>query len=591
MEGQRRSELLLGVLGRLRVERAGAPVDLGPLKQRLVLAALLACPNRPVPLDGLTEAVWRDEPPRTARKNLQVYVSTLRTLLDPGAADRIVYDCGGYRLRAGREELDLLRFEDLMRAGRNASAAGDRAAGAELFGRALRLWRGEPFADLRAAPLIAAEAARLEQRRVAAVEDWAEAELDRGGAPGPVAEVLAEQVERHPLRERLQAGWIDALRRSGRQAEALAEYDRYRRRLAGELGLTPSPVLTALYNAMLGGGRAVPPVGRPCQALPPDTADFTGRAEQLERLLEVLDGGGTAVVTGPAGLGKTTLAVRAAYRAARRFPDGRLLVRMRTPDGAARTLPDVLGELDRLTGFAPAAVRRAADPERLLESWRAWLEDRRVLLVLDDAADESLVRLLLPADAAGAAIVTASRALAGLAPVHRVDLAPFDDEETLDLLGRIVGPRRLAAEIPAARRIAAACGGAPLAVRAGGLKLAVLRHLPLTEYAARLAGAAALDELAAGDVAVRPRLERGWRELAANQRAAMAALAGLPLDEPFTAQEAAAALGCAHGPAVRMLEDLVEAGMLGLPDAEVMAHTVLYELPRLLHLYAREHAG
>ena len=590
LDGQRRSALSLSVLGRLRVELAGHPVALGPLKQRLVLATLLTRPNRLVSLDALTEAVWQDEPPRTARKNVQVYISTLRTLLDPGGADRIVYDCGGYRLRAGREELDLLRFEDLVRAGRAASAAGDRDGGAELFGRALGLWRAEPFADMRGAPVIAAEAARLEERRVAAVEDWAEAELDRGGAPAPVAEVLGELVERHPLRERLQAGWIDALRRSGRQAEALSGYDRYRRRLAGDLGLAPSPMLAALYTSVLNGGQGAPvAVGRACHALPPDTVDFTGRGEELDQLLRVLEGGGTAVVTGPAGMGKTTLAVRAAHQAARRFPDGRLLVRMRAAGGTARALPEVLGELDRLAGFAPAAARGAADPERLLESWRAWLEDRRVLLVLDDAADEAVVRALLPTGGAGAAIVASSRALAGLAPVRRVELAPFETEETLDLLGRIIGRRRVGADLPAARRIAAACGGLPLAVRASGLKLAVLRHLPLREYAARLAEPrAALDELAAGDVAVRPRLERGWRELTAGQCGAMAGLARLPLDEPFTAEDAAVALGCPPGTAVRVLEDLVEAGMLGLPDAEVMAHAVLYSLPRLLHLYARE---
>ena len=593
MDGQRRSELRLSVLGRLRVELAGRPVPLGPLKQRLVLATLLSCPNRLVTIDVLTEAVWRDEPPRTARKNVQVYVSTLRTLLDPGGEDRIVYDCGGYRLRVEREELDLLRFEDLVRAGRAASAAGDPEHGAELLGRALGLWRAEPFADLRGAPLMAAEAKRLEERRTAAVEDWAEAELARGGAPSAVVEVLGELVERHPLRERLQAGWIDALRRAGRQAEALAGYDRYRRRLARELGLTPSPVLAALYSSVLAGGHSAPvAAGRACHALPPDIADFTGRDEELEQLLRVLDDGGAAVVTGPAGMGKTTLAVRAAHRAARRFPDGRLLVRMRAADNTPRTLPEVLGELDRLAGFAPAATHGAADPERLLESWRAWLEDRRVLLVLDESADEALVRALLPTGGAGAAIVVSRRALAGLAPVHRVEPAPFETEETLDLLGRIIGGRRVAADLPAARRIAAACGGLPLAVRASGLKLAVLRHLPLREYAARLAEPrATLDELAAGDVAVRPRLEHGWRELTPGQRGTMAGLARLPLDEPFTAEEAAAALGCPPGAAVRVLEDLVEAGMLSMPDAEVMAHAALYSLPRLLHVYVRELAA
>ena len=591
MNGQQRQTVRLSVLGRIRVEVRGRTVVLGPRKQRLVLGTLLTRPNRLVSLETLSEAVWDDEPPRTARKNLQVYVSTLRTLLGPGDPDRIVYDCGGYRLRAERAELDLLCFQDLARAGRTAAAAGDWDRGAELFGRALGLWRAEPFADLRGVPLIRAEAERLEELRVAAYEDWAEAELTRGGAAPEVAETLGELVEAYPLRERLQAGWIDALRRSGRQAEALAAYDRYRRLLAGDLGLAPSPALEALYRSVLSGGRGGAAVSRSRTALPPDTVDFTGRDEQIAELRETVCRGHdrVAVLAGPAGIGKTALAVRVAHLVAENFPWGRLLVRMRAADGSARTLPEVLADLARLVGPAGQPTGVGADPAQALAAWRAWLEGRKVLLVFDDAADEADVRALLPDDDAGAAIVTSRTPLAGLAPVHRMELPGFETAQALELLERIIGAERLAGDPDAAREIVAACGGLPLAVRASGLKLAVLRHLPLREYAARLADPrTALDELAAGDVAVRPGLARGWRELTPWDRGALTGLARLPLDRPFTVDEAADALGFGADAAVRTLENLIGAGLVGLPYAEVTAHAALYSLPRLIHLYARE---
>ncbi|MFI9151552.1 BTAD domain-containing putative transcriptional regulator [Streptomyces sp. NPDC053367] len=571
--------LRFSVLGPLTVHRDGKALPLGPLKQRVVLATLLGSADSPVSVDTLTDAVWADEPPRTARKNLQVYVSALRALLgEAGGGPRLTHTCGGYVLRVTDDELDLQRFRSLVR----AAEGRPPAAAAPLLRQALDLWQGPPFGDdLRHSPRLAEEAERLELRHLTAYESWAEAELALGGASA-VVEELPELVERHPLRERLRSAWMCALSRSGRQAEALAVYDDYRQLLARELGLEPSGALTARYRAILAGddrpagARAVPAR----RALPPDIGDFTGHGDELDDLLKLLDGsGGVVLLSGPAGAGKTTLAVRAAHLLGDRFPDGRLCVRLRDPDGTTRPLPAVLTELAEQIG-----PRGPSTPE----AWREWLAAHRVLVVLDDVPGESAVRPLLPYGGQGRVLLTARGQLGGLAPVHRIPVPPLGAAEALHLLAGLVGGSRVRADREAALRIVRACGGSPLAVRVSGMRLAVLRHVPLREFADRLTDPAdALDELTSGDVSVRQWLARGWQALPGECGRHASRLAEGTGDGPFGLAEAAEALGCDERHAVRIVETLIDAGMVTSPGGEVTAHAAQYELPHLIRLYAR----
>ncbi|MGV9943201.1 BTAD domain-containing putative transcriptional regulator [Streptomyces sp. NPDC003401] len=616
MDERQRGALRFRVLGPVQAEAGGKPLCLGPLKQRLVLAVLLSQPNRPVSLDVLTETVWHGEPPRTARKNLHVYVSALRRVLTadaPGAPAtavrksdreegdgavgdmetgpaRLMHERGGYLLRVERTELDTLIFEDLTRRGREAAAAGELDAAAALLRRALDLWRGRAFADLRDAPVLRAQAERLEEHFLSGYEDWSEAELERGGGASAVAATIGELVERHPLRERLQAARMKALYQLGRQAEGLAGYDRYRQLLAREMGLTPSPALEAQYRALLAGGPGRPSAGPARTVLPTDAADFTGRSEQVGELTKTLGPGGrVALLVGPTGIGKTALAVRTAHLLRGRFPDGRILVAPRTAGGVPRSWQATLAELARLVRLS---VQPGDDPARTLARWQAWIANRKVLLVLDDVPDETVARVLLPAEGESAALLTSRAQLAGLAPVRRVELPPYTMSEALELLGRIIGRRRLHSDLDAAREIVTAGGMLPLAVRASGLKLAVLRHLPLREYASRLADEeAVLDELAAGDIAVRPRLAHGWRDLSPSGRAALLRLGRLAPGRPFTLAQAAVALGRGEAAALRELEALIGAGVVTSPAGEVTVHHAVYALPWLIHLYAREGAA
>jgi DNA-binding SARP family transcriptional activator len=583
--------LRLRVLGPLRAEAAGRAIPLGPLKQRMVLATLLCHPNTPVSVDLLTDAVWNDDPPRTARKNLQMYVSALRkALAQAGAGDRLSLRHGGYVLSVQPDELDSLRARALAESGREAAAAGDTGRAVRLLHEARTLWAGPPMPELNCSAVIRAEVERLTARHLAVCEDWAEAALE-AGRPREVAEVLGELAERHPLRERLRASQMTALYRSGRRAEALAVYDEVRQRLSRELGLPPSPPLESLYRAIVtdadaGATRQRSPRPAVTSALPADLAEFTGRAAQLEELLEtVSDGRGACVLAGSAGSGKTALAVHAAHRLADEFPGGRIFVRLREPHGGPRPLGSVAAELLGYTGIAQAA---APDPERAAALWRGWVTDRRVLLVLDDAPDEAAVRPLLPGTGRAAVVITARTQLAGLAPAYRLQLPPLSASEALELLGRLIGTRRLHSDPLAAERVVAACGALPLAVRAAGLKLNVLRHLTLAEYADRLADPGALlDELAVGDLRVRAHVADEWNRLEERHQAALRALAGLPLAAGFTAEQAAAALGADLRGTRLQLERLIEAGAVSVPDDEVVAHTPTYSLPYLTHLYAR----
>ncbi|MET7488009.1 BTAD domain-containing putative transcriptional regulator [Streptomyces sp. NPDC005538] len=258
MADLRPSSIRFAVLGPLSVAGEGehGPVPLGPLKQRMLLAVLLCRPNALVSVELLMDALWDGGPPKTARKNVQVYVSALRKLLEAvGAGGRLVHRAGGYLLLVGDEELDSLRFRSLAHAGREASSRGALAAAARLLKEALKLWRGPSLPELRGSQTISAEADRLGSRCLQVYEDWAEVELRLGNAR-EVSETIGDLLELHPQRERLRAAHMNALFQLGRQTEAFAVYEEYRQFLASEFGLGPSPVLEARYRTMLAGGRS-----------------------------------------------------------------------------------------------------------------------------------------------------------------------------------------------------------------------------------------------------------------------------------------------------------------------------------------------
>jgi DNA-binding SARP family transcriptional activator len=235
------------LLGPLEAVVDGTPVRLAAEKPRALLALLLLNRNRVVPTERLVDELWGEEPPARATKALQVYVSQLRKALGP---ERLVTRPPGYELRVDEGELDVARFESLVTAAREQLSAGNAKAAAKGLREALELWRGPALREFRSEPFADLAAARLEDQRLAAVEDRLQAELDTGEAARVVPE-LEELVAAEPLRERPRELLMLALYRAGRQADALDLYRRTRDLFMNELGIEPGPALRELEQAVL----------------------------------------------------------------------------------------------------------------------------------------------------------------------------------------------------------------------------------------------------------------------------------------------------------------------------------------------------
>ena len=589
-----------GVLGELEAEREGARLALGPFKQRVILALLLCNPNNIVPVGQLTEALWGNDLPRAAVKNLQVYVSNLRRLLfGDDQAKQLVYRPPGYQLRVRPDELDLLRFEGDAREGRTLLRTGDMAGAARTLHRALRSWRANALTELRSVQLVETEAARLDNRRLSVYEDWIDAELALGHSQG-LLDVIEELASQNPMRERLRSAQMVALHRSGRSAEALARYDELRQLLARELGLQPSPALARLYQAILAEDpslRAPLPHPRPAPAdvsahimpLPRDLEDFTGRRRETESLTRALgvDASQVVVVSGAPGSGKTVLAVRAAHLLGRQFPDGRLVVSMRSADGRPRAASAILAELLGAFGLDDRLPR---GQETRAALYRAWLAERQLLIILDDATDEPHVRPLLPGTGGSRTLITSRRHLGALEGARHLEVGPMSMADAVDLLTRI-SRQAVADDRPAAERIARACGLVPYAIRICGAKLEARPDHSLLRLADRLTqDQHVLDELSIGDLAIRTCARAYERDLTAAERDLARRLGALP-DDSFTLAELAGLLGSTPEIAEAEVDHLIEnrfvtpIGPLGQDGHHA------YEIHRWLRLYLREQSS
>jgi DNA-binding SARP family transcriptional activator len=231
------------ILGPLDVVIEGQSLTLGGHKQRALLAVLLLDSGRVVSTDRIVDALWGEHPPRTAPTSLQNLVSQLRKALGP---ELVETKPPGYRLRIAPGELDLNRFRALVEKAR----VGVREDRGKTLRDALALWRGAPLEEFTYDTFAASEIARLEELRLAALEDRIEADLESGGDAELVGE-LEVLVAQHPLRERLRSQLMLALYRAGRQAQALSLYQEGRRALVEELGIDPSPALQNLHAAIL----------------------------------------------------------------------------------------------------------------------------------------------------------------------------------------------------------------------------------------------------------------------------------------------------------------------------------------------------
>jgi DNA-binding SARP family transcriptional activator len=459
-------------------------VGIGPLKQRTVLAVLLAASGAVVSLDRLLDELWSGRPPCSAEANVRSYAAGLRRALPPTERHRLATVDRGYRLAVGADEVDLAAFETLAREGRRAIERRDSVAADRALIRALALWRGRPFENAQSCPEVDGVARRLEELRMTAQEDLFEAQLALGGH-WHVAPLVRRWVQANPLRER---GWGQlalALYRTGNPSAALAACDEVRSVLAEELGLEPGPDLQRLRRAILkhdgslvAGAGAVaevrpvrPPVPR---QLPPAPFVFVGRRVELDMLARIMgrprSAGvpGIVAVHGPAGIGKSALATVAAHRLADRYPDGQLFVDL--GGTAARDTTRLFGTLLHALG---EPTDDDADPVETVLRWRSVLASRRILIVLDNAQSETQIEPILPANSGCGVIVTSRRVCGGLPVACRVVLDSLAETDALEMLERYAGVRSLRDQVAALRDVVRQCSGLPLALRRAASRLAL----------------------------------------------------------------------------------------------------------------------
>jgi DNA-binding SARP family transcriptional activator/Tfp pilus assembly protein PilF len=585
------------ILGPVEVSAPGQRVPPAAPRHRAVLAYLLLHAGTVVSADRLIGAIWGQTPPDTARAQIHATVTVIRRVLRAaGAGQALGNRAGGYVLLLEPGQLDLDEFTSQINSAQARAAAGDQQAAADQVRAALALWRGQPLEDVNA-DYVADARARLDGRRLTAVERLADLELSLGRHED-IVEELAAEVAAHPLRERLSSQLMLALHRAGRQADALAVARAFRAALAEQQGLDPSRAFDAVEQSILRDDprldhRPVPearPVavgqepasdagpgsGGPGDAashhsprrvnfLPYDTPDFSGRATELDQLAGSRPGPGGVVtisaIDGMAGIGKTALAIHAGHRLADRFPDGQLFVDLqahtagRAPLDSGAALEILLRQLGVGAERIPASL---ADRSAL---WRSELSDRQVLAVLDNAASTDQVRPLLPGASASLMLITSRRRLMDLDGAHplSVDLLPATD--AVDLFTQIVGDRA-DAEPMAVLDVLQLCGFLPLAVR---IAAARLRHRPqwtVGYLAGRLRDERRrLTELSTSERGVAAAFTLSYQQLDPGQQR-MFRLLGLHPGRDIDAHAAAALAGVSLERAEILVEDLLDAHVL-----------------------------
>jgi predicted ATPase/DNA-binding SARP family transcriptional activator len=406
------------VLGPVQVVAGAAAVELASGKKMALLSCLLVAGGEVVSRDRLIDALWGERPPAAAANALQVHVHGLRQRLGP---NRIEREGPGYRLRVEPGELDAEQFELLVARGRSELGRGESESAASSLREALGLWRGQAYEEVRYEAFAQAEIARLEELRLAALEDRIESDLALGRHGDLVAELTA-LVSEDGSRERLCGQLMLALYRAGRQAEALEVFQRAREAMRNELGIEPGPALQGLQRAILDQDETLalePPELRARRHLPAPATPLVGREAELGELAALLRGGSRLVtLTGAGGIGKTRLALQAGHDLVDAFTDGVHFVdlcHLTDPELVPGTIAGVLG----------LATQRHEPPTAALQ---AFLRRRQTLLLLDnfevvDAA-APLVSELLRA-ASGLVVLATSRAPLRLSGEHQYRVQPL----------------------------------------------------------------------------------------------------------------------------------------------------------------------
>ncbi|HEY2792096.1 MAG TPA: BTAD domain-containing putative transcriptional regulator [Micromonosporaceae bacterium] len=575
------------LLGPIDVTVGGAARAVTGVRRQAVLAALALHPGETVSAGRISDIVWGEARPATAANTLQSHISHLRGVL--GARHRILARPPGYRLDLRPDGTDVLTAERLIDEARRTSEPTETA---RVLRTALALWRGDALADVLEMPWLRDQADRIDRLRRDAAEALIDARLALGEHEALVSE-LYRLVEEQPFHEHRYAQLMLALYRCGRQADALAAYQRLRIGLRDDLGLDPGAAIRELEAAILRQDTTLDPPRTAVTAhpvpeqLPAPLSAFTGREDELSALDAAAVAGGTLLaVSGTAGVGKTALAVQWAHQGV--FPDGRLFVNLRGfhPGGPLDPADAVRGFLEAL---GVPADRQPSGLDARVSLWRSVSAGRRMLVVVDNARDAEQVRPLLPGGSGPVVLVTSRHQLAGLVAADGavpVALGTPTAGEARDMFVRRIGAPRAADAPEAVDAMVERCARLPLALAITAARVAVHPELPLPALAADLDESdAGLDPFRGDDSATDVRAVFSWSYRTLSEPAAL-------LFRAF---------GLHPGPDLSLS---AAASLAGVPPREVRAHIAeltrgslliehvpgRYRMHDLLCLYAGEQA-
>lgn len=574
--------LRIRVLGPIEVWHGDVQAAFGSDLQRTLLARLALAAGAVVAQDELIDLLWGPGETPQEVSLLHTHVARLRRLLDSGthSGSALIGGQNGYRLAVGADHLDLLAFRDLT-----TRATYDAPEDAlTRLADAIALWRGEIDVDrVASSPLYTATVAEY----AGAVRAFAKLARDLG-KPEQALKPLRELAHRHELDEPLHVELILTLAASGRQAEALAAYDRIRDALADQLGIDPGESLRSVHLAVLRQQDRLATGRTAIQQAPAAPPDFVGRVGELARIEAALARPGQesgpassriVLIHGIAGVGKTALALAAAHRMRAQYPDGQLYADLR---GATATGPEpmqVLGRFLRALGVPSRQI--GTDETEAAALLRSELADRRMLVLLDNAHNADRLLPLLPGAGGSDVIVTSRRRMHGLAGANVVDLEPLDPAESIALIAATAGSQRVDADPGAASALAEACARLPLALRIASARLATRQAWTIDDLTRRLHDENhRLAELSTGESSVLNSFQLSYADLSAPAQRAFRLCSLHPADD-FGADGTGVLLAVPTAEADRLLEDLLEANMLMqyAPDR--------YRFHDLLGLYAR----
>jgi DNA-binding SARP family transcriptional activator/tetratricopeptide (TPR) repeat protein len=539
-------DVIYRLLGELEIGPDAGSLELPSGITLTVLAVLLVNANRRMSKAELIRAVWGSDEAREAQ--LHKRVMAVRVALGQvGRRDDVKTHTGfGYELRAAEDEVDALLFRRLVREAGEAQARHRAEDEIGCLRRALGLWRGpHPLSNV-PSEAFCQEIAALEQRRKRAAVRLFELELERGRAERILDELTA-LAGLYPADGRLREQLMVAQYRCGHLADVAEGYERYRQALEEETGAPPDPLLRRFHFAVARGDEAViaaaesaitgrtgaPPA--PAPAVPrqlPRAEDLVGRdhlAAEVSWLLrrEPAAAAPVIVISGPGGIGKTALALRAAHECRELYPDGQLYLELRGSGGGTADISEVLAQFLRALGLARVPETRA---ERLAE-YRTILASRRVLVLLDDAASGTQVSDLIPASPGCAVLVTARRRLPDVSGAHHVaPLEPLTFADATEMFLRIVRDAgiSLTGDLDAVGQVVALCGGLPLALRIAGALRVHSHPRPTAELVRRLA-AQGPEAFSFGELNVARTIGAGFERLDAAPRRLFLGLGLLPL--------------------------------------------------------------